>query len=180
MSFGSRSLPPPTAWEQERVRVCKANGCLACRYMGEWAVTEPIEYHHLLSGGLRLGHRYGIALCAYHHRGRRQFALTAQETREHYGPNLHDEKRAFHLRHGANQEILNKQDDLIGYLRTTIPAKRDRRKPSNTARPSKSFRPATEAKTLSEGASVYCPPTMHKKKRKPSRCTTELALPRRY
>jgi hypothetical protein len=137
VSLGSKSLHPATAWERKRIEVCKDCGCVICRHQGTWACSLPIEYHHILVGGLRAGHRYGLALCIYHHQGRAKPGYTKAKMREEFGPNLRDESKAFHALHGSDQELLDKQDQLIGYMPTTIPQRAERNKKSRCTRPDK-------------------------------------------
>lgn len=110
MSFGSKSLPKPTPAESARISLAKHRGCIACRY--DKANSEsPIEYHHILVGGRRVGHRYGLALCAGHHRGVPPYA----------GVSLMDGSKRFHNRYGSDQTLLNAQDDLLMLPRVELP-----------------------------------------------------------
>lgn len=150
MSMGSRSLPPPTPEEWERwQRIKDARRCLVL------GPVEFVEIHHLLTaGGLRIGHRYTVGLSPLVH------AVV--------------KTRAF-KQEWPNQKLLDTQDAAIDWPLTLIPAKRDRRKPSNTARPRKSFRSATEAKTLSDEATRSSRARVQKSKRgthttKPDKC----------
>lgn len=152
MSMGSRSLPPPTPEEWERWQRIKGAGQDAAT--GE---RGHVEIHHLLSpGGLRLGHRYTVGLLPDTHR-----LVKTREFKAHW----------------PNQILLDRQDNMIGWPLTTIPAKRDRRKPSNTARPSKSFRPATEAQTLGGNATRSQDGTLPQRKRRGSKRGTHCQRP---
>jgi len=122
--------------DRKRMGACKKTGCMACRKEGYWACALPIEYHHLLVGGLRVGHRYAVALCPWHHQGHPLRFKTIEQMREDYGPNLHDESRAFHERFGTDQELLDRQDDAIGVARTVIPGRPEGKK-SRCTRPTK-------------------------------------------
>jgi Recombination enhancement, RecA-dependent nuclease len=53
------------AWtkaEKIRIEQVLALGCCICGF------DNPLEVHHLLLGGRRMGNYYTICLCAYHHR----------------------------------------------------------------------------------------------------------------
>ena len=50
-------------WVEAMVKV----GCIVCRE--EYSTATPAHYHHLLSGGQRIGHKAGIPLCPMHHTG---------------------------------------------------------------------------------------------------------------
>ena len=113
MSFGSRSLPPPTAeewlrWSQIRdMRICCASH-----------KRGPVEIHHLLSGGgLRLGHRYTVGLAPEVHKG-----VKARDFKARW----------------PNQKLLDKQDEMLCWgPKATIPARPERRRVSKCVRPSK-------------------------------------------
>lgn len=113
MSFGSRSLPAMTGEERERVARCKTFGCIACRNDGQFTSEFGAEYHHLLVGGIRAGHRFGIALCTAHHRG-------GQCT----GVSLAAGSKPFHARYGGDQALLDYQDRLIGWEPVKLPTRR--------------------------------------------------------
>lgn len=71
-------------------------GCVAC-----WIEIRDhvaCEVHHVLEGGKRMGHRYTVGLCPWHHRGIPHEGLTAESTslalnlrsfRVRYGDDLH-------------------------------------------------------------------------------------------
>ena len=105
MSFGSRSLPPPTAGELRRWRRIKElETCTASGRRG------PIEIHHLLSpGGLRLGHRYTVGLWPEVHK-----IVKTREFKEQW----------------PNQELLNRQDQMICWEPAEIPQRAERRRKS--------------------------------------------------
>jgi len=84
--------PAPTKVESIRMEMIKRSiGCIACRMDGVNCV--PSDAHHILSGGIRKGHRYTIPLCRKHH----------------------DEvnSRAFHLRYGEELSLLRETNELI-------------------------------------------------------------------
>jgi hypothetical protein len=150
-AFMKRStLGPMSAKDKARRDACVAAGCEACHQLGLPKAEHcgAFEFHHLLQAGQRLGHRWGVSLGDYHHRGRIPPGRTLEEMQDKYGPNLADDKRGFHAQFGSDTALLNGQDDRIGHPRENIPSKREqrlsgnapaRRKPSATARPIKAF-----------------------------------------
>jgi hypothetical protein len=62
------SLAAPTKYEAERIEAMKSLGCVACAVL-EVPNINDLELHHLLSGGIRMGHWYTIFLCRGHHQG---------------------------------------------------------------------------------------------------------------
>lgn len=109
--MGSRSLHPPTDDELARWCAIKERGqCVACFGMG------GVECHHLLSGGLRLGHRYTVSLCPFCH--------SVVKTRGF--------KAAF-----TDQALLDATDYMIGWPLVKIPARPERKRVSKCTRPAK-------------------------------------------
>ena len=115
------STGKPTLRESSRIAQVKRGPCMACL---AWAESEDapagffpvygVDYHHLLSGGRRRGHMFGIGLCAYHHRQIPNYGCTVKEMREHYGPSLMDGSKVFHAAYGSDQELLDGQNLLLG------------------------------------------------------------------
>ena len=104
MSFGSRSLPPPTDQERRRWSIIAPMGfgrCLTCETVGQ------IEHHHLLSGDVRIGHLFSVGLCPACH--------------------ARVKTRLFKEIHGDNQQLLDLQNRRIGWPLVTIPARRTHR-----------------------------------------------------
>lgn len=85
----------PTKHERERMRLIKELGCIVCG-------SAPCHAHHLLSGGVRRGHRWTIGLCERHHVGERKEDVS-----------YHGCKKTFHALCGYDEELLCKQDDLL-------------------------------------------------------------------
>jgi hypothetical protein len=150
-SFGSRALPPPTSAELALQDKCRKAGCEACHQLG-LPLDEHCgarEYNHILVAGEAIGERFGYSLGRWHHQGfvKRGSGLDFNGMVEKYGPNLRDQKRAFHAMFGSDQTLLNGQRDRIGEPREEIPSKRElrernpgvqlKRKASPTARPIK-------------------------------------------
>lgn len=115
------STGKPTKAEACRIEICKSGPCMACLVLvdrGElspWMAQGPSDYHHLLGGSRRRGHRYGVGLCGWHHRGLVDFGCSHAEMRETYGPSLMDGSKLFHAEFGSDEELLARQDSLIGW-----------------------------------------------------------------
>lgn len=92
-------------------------GCVVCAMLGKTTGLR-IEYHHFKEG-VQLGHRFGVALCLYHHRGVLPKGYTQALARAEFGPSVIS-SAAFHRRFGDDQALLNFQDDAVGYARATI------------------------------------------------------------
>jgi len=63
------STRAPTKYEAERIEAMKRFGCVACAVLGVPNLND-LELHHILDGGVRMGHYFSIFLCAGHHQGR--------------------------------------------------------------------------------------------------------------
>lgn len=137
MSFNSKSLPAATPEESARIEACKRGRCLACLLQDN--VSEDEEYHHFKSGNVRIGHRFGVCLCMWHHRGLPRHGCTHEFMREAYGPSLAEGSKTFHARYGDDAFLLQMQDVLIGWPQTKFPARRIRAK-SSCRSPSKIFK----------------------------------------
>jgi len=80
---------PATAAERRRMGIVKENGCVACG-------SIPANAHHLLSGGVRCGHKFTVGLCDIcHYR-------------------IHNEKRAFYADYDTDdRKLLAKTNRLV-------------------------------------------------------------------
>ena len=73
----AHSTEPPTPMDQVRFHMMRKRGCIACmmnRARGIATATfvrKDLEIHHLLSGGVRIGHHATVCLCHFHHQGKR-------------------------------------------------------------------------------------------------------------
>lgn len=132
MSFGSRSLPKPTAEQLRRWDLIRAKGCICCRLQG---YMGGVEIHHLKSGNVRMGHDFTVGLCDFHHRG----------VGDGIGPSLADGARTFHNEFGGDDWLLAEQNRAIGWTakpvrervrksRCTPAANQVKRPPSGFAR----------------------------------------------
>lgn len=63
------SLNAPTKYEQTRIDALRKLGCSACAVLGV-PNLEHLELHHILDGGIRMGHYFTVFLCIGHHQGR--------------------------------------------------------------------------------------------------------------
>ena len=87
----------PTKAEARWMAQIVAYGCIACRLDGYGYV--PAEVHHILRGGVRIGHLHTISLCSGHHRrGAGRPGLIAR----------HPDKTWFELRYGTEAELLSR------------------------------------------------------------------------
>lgn len=122
----SRSTTTPTREEADRIERCKSGVCVACAIWADHPDSPPGfigawggDYHHLLSGGRRRGHMFGVCLCKWHHVGIiaddwHSFGMTHAEMRRHYGPSLMDGSKTFRDTYGSDDVLLAKQDELLG------------------------------------------------------------------
>ena len=114
-----RSTGKPTKAEDARIVACKEGRCIACiiqqEKTGNYCDNDGCDYHHLKSGNIRRGHRFGIGLCGHHHR---KIPIAGYRTTEmvcYFGPSLMDGSRAFREAYGSDDELLAMQDKLIGW-----------------------------------------------------------------
>lgn len=156
MSMGSRSLPPPTHYEEIRWQRIRDAGCIACG-----CETHPVEIHHLLFGGLRVGHLFTIGLCCWCHRGVPREWGTVKDCQRFIGPSLFHQKREFHRAYGSDQVLLDQTNELIDFPPTQIPRRRQR----------------TEAQTLGGNAAHSQDGTLPQRKRRGSKRGTWTARP---
>lgn len=97
----------------------KLGPCMACvarLAQGELAARHVVvgcEYNHCKSGNRRRGHRFGYALCIWHHRGHPLRDWTAAWTRKVYGPSLMDGSALFHRVYGTDDELIELQDEWL-------------------------------------------------------------------
>ena len=76
--------------------IIKELGCIVCG-------SAPCEVHHLLSGGVRRGHEFTIGLCTEHHTGNGDLIA----------PSYHGSKKQFQAICGYDEELLQRQNDLV-------------------------------------------------------------------
>lgn len=113
-----RSTGAPTKEEAARIVAVKEGPCMACQVLRESGRgacdVEGCDYHHLKSGNIRRGHMYGVGLCGWHHR-RIPFNMASHKQMiSLYGPSLLDGGKAFAEAFGSDEELLDRQNQLLG------------------------------------------------------------------
>ena len=125
MSFGSRSLPAPTAEQKRRWGLIRASGCLICREV--YGHLERAEIHHVLRGGLRLGHDWTYGACEWHHRGIWPAHLDPERMESICGPSMARTPKAYRHEFGNDEWLVGEQNRVIGW---TAQPKRERNRKS--------------------------------------------------
>lgn len=119
MSMGSGKKP--TRKEVERIVASKEGECMACALLAERDELEPelvvvgCDYNHAKSGNIRRGHRWGYALCVWHHRRHPHGQWDFKRMRHIYGPSLMDGSALFHSTFGSDDDLIARQDKTIGW-----------------------------------------------------------------
>ena len=111
MSFGSRSLPKPTAAQERRFTEITHGNCVACEQVGEFSYPE---INHVVRANRRVGHDATYGLCSWHHRAVPSQGLSPKQMRERYGVSLADSKPRFYAQFGTDIELIEKQNQLMG------------------------------------------------------------------
>jgi hypothetical protein len=105
----------PTKAEKDRMERLSRSGCVVCRLQHGSFVEGEIQ--HLTSGGRRLGHRYTICLCPYHHRAVPAGSVTPAEMRRIYGPSFAESRKDFEAAFGSEEFLLDECDKWLGVPR---------------------------------------------------------------
>ena len=100
----------PNADERRHMERVQQLGCLACWIEG---IVAPAEIHHVTDGSRRLGHRYVIPLCSWHHRGQSETGMRPSDAESLFGPSLAHDKASFTRHYGTERELLNWIESLI-------------------------------------------------------------------
>ena len=109
---GNRPHTPEESARLDAIQSCVA--CLLNDQRGGYLPTGmPVERHHLLSGGIRIGHLATIGLCQHHHRGQCHHGRNSSEMAALYGPSLAKGSRPFHAHYGTDAELLALQNELL-------------------------------------------------------------------
>lgn len=108
----SRSIPAPTKDEKRRMAAIIEIGCCACRQHHPESLY-PVEVHHLLDGGVRRGHAFTVALCAWHHRGVSPRDFNQKQATGFFGPSLCLDGKAFKAEYGDDKSLLAFQEHLL-------------------------------------------------------------------
>lgn len=109
---------PPTAAESARIGRIKRMGCLACLQLGhQWDEEKDVpqpDAHHLLSGGIRIGHHATIGLCKWHHSAR--LVVDGWGALTHLfqlGPSLLQHPARFKEQFGDDDSLLEMQEEVL-------------------------------------------------------------------
>lgn len=108
----SRSIPAPTKDEKRRMSAILEIGCVCCIMDGHESIY-PVEVHHLLDGGVRIGHSATIAACSWHHRGVPPAGFNQRGATRLCGPSLALDGKAFHAQYGPDKGLLAFQEHLL-------------------------------------------------------------------
>ncbi len=93
----------PTVDERRWLDAIVAYGCVACRIDGFGVV--PPAVHHILRGGMRMGHRFTLPLCdPGHHQGGEARGMVSR----------HPWKARFEAKYGGEDFLLRKIEAEIG------------------------------------------------------------------
>lgn len=85
----------PNADERRWMDFIVAHGCICCRLDGHH--LRPTAVHHILRGGVRMGHLHTLGLCdPGHHQNGQQFGMVSR----------HPDKARFEQRYGTEQHLL--------------------------------------------------------------------------
>ncbi len=94
----------PTKDERAWLDAIVAYGCVACRIDGNGVVVPAV--HHLLRGGVRMGHRYSLPLCdPGHHQGGDALGKLSR----------HPWKVRFERRYGNEMFLLRSIERVLGF-----------------------------------------------------------------
>lgn len=114
-----RSTGAPTKEEAARIVAVKEIGlCMACEVLRLAGLagsdSEGVDFHHMKSGNIRRGHMFGVGLCTWHHRRYPFEGMTCKEMVVLFGPSLLDGGKAFAELFGTDEELLERQNQLLG------------------------------------------------------------------
>ena len=98
-----RGKRAPTKEEARWMDAITRYGCIACRKDGH--EPRPTAVHHILSGGVRIGHLFSLPLCdPGHHQDGEQFGLVSR----------HPYKARFEAMYGTELELLAELKKELG------------------------------------------------------------------
>jgi hypothetical protein len=102
-----------TAEEAARIKFIMSLSCAVCALHGDVS-KRPLECHHIVRGGKRLGHWYTLQLCIGHHRG---LWLKTETLLPRYRVAISDGRQAFRRAHGGydDLQIWQRQQVVLGY-----------------------------------------------------------------
>lgn len=111
MTFGGKPL---TKADKARRAAIHAGHCVACYQRGiDLRGQGLVQWHHLLSGGRRIGHQATVGLCFWRHMAQPFWGCIHSEMRDEYGPSLAEGSKPFHAEFGSNTELLELQNRLL-------------------------------------------------------------------
>lgn len=120
---------PPSKADLAHMGRCKAGPCIPCLVGVSLGLIDPahacrggtaadghdlpmMEFNHAKSGNLRRGHRYGYAVCLWHHHGSQQLhalGMAYGDAFLRWGPNLHDQGNLFRRTFGSDDDLIEVQ-----------------------------------------------------------------------
>lgn len=108
-----RNMPRPTVGEKARIDLIMSMSCAVCALHGDIS-KRPLECHHIVRGGRRLGHWYTLQLCVGHHRG---LWTDAEILLPQYRVAISNGRQAFRRAHGGLDDlgIWQRQQVVLGY-----------------------------------------------------------------
>lgn len=134
------STTKPTREEAAYIEACKTGVCVACEAWGERIDCPPLfvavwgcDFHHLLSGGVRIGHLWGVGLCGWHHDRRLDLGFSHDFMRRNFGPSLRCGSKTFRVTYGSDAELLARQDESLRQRGIEPPVRPDNRRWSHAA-----------------------------------------------
>lgn len=111
---------PMTPAQVEMVSTAKITACIPCLVWAEAGnmplsdVVRYCDWNHCKSGNVRRGHDDGYASCLWHHRGVAPDLVSKEIQRAKYGPSLMDGSRLFRECYGSDDELIQKQREVLG------------------------------------------------------------------
>lgn len=103
---------PPTVYEKRRMSAILEIGCICCIQDGHESIY-PVEVHHLLDGGVRIGHSATVAACCWHHRGVPPSGFNQKGATRLCGPSLALDGKSFKAHYGNDSALLAFQEFLL-------------------------------------------------------------------
>jgi hypothetical protein len=111
VSLGGKPL---TKADEARRSAIHAGHCMACLQRGiDLRGQGLVQFHHLLSGGRRIGHQATVGLCSWHHVGQPFWGCSHAEMRAEYGPSLAEGSKPFHAEFGSDATLLAMQNEYL-------------------------------------------------------------------
>ncbi len=96
----------------DRLDALSRMGCIVCRKAHGSFVQNDIQ--HLTTGGRRMGERFTIPLCPWHHRAVPAPGFPPAEMERIYGPSFAKSRERFELAYGHDVQLLEETDQWLG------------------------------------------------------------------